>query len=101
MVIAALHSVPVIAAPAPCDLRVTIQFTPDVPKPTDTGFLSSLLSDHPGYRLTVVQPAAGSGTSGTVLELTGIGPEDECQKVLATIRKDSRVQSVQIYRLLP
>jgi hypothetical protein len=95
ILIGALHSPLVSAAPVPCDLRLSIAFTPDVPNPTDAGFLSSLLSNNPGYRLTVVQLAAGSGR---VFELTGAGPDDACQSVLATIRKDSRVQSVQIYQ---
>ena len=91
----ALHSAPLIAAPAPCDLKLTVVFTPDVPHPTDSGFLSSLLSNHPGYRLTLVQ---STSDTGTVLELTGAGPTDLCQDVLATIRKDSRVQSAEIYQ---
>jgi hypothetical protein len=98
VLIIALHSAPLFAAPAPCDLKLTVVFTPDVPNPTDSGFLSSLLSNHPGYRLTLVQ---STPDSGTVLELTGAGPNDLCQNVLATIRKDSRVQSAQIYQPPP
>jgi hypothetical protein len=98
VLIVALHSGPLIAAPAPCDLKLTVVFTPDVPNPTASGFLSSLLSNHPGYRLTLVK---STPDSGTVLELTGAGPNDLCQDVLATIRKDSRVQSAHIYQPPP
>src|ERR1700683_5432530 len=98
VLIVALHSAPLIAAPAPCDLKLAVVFTPDVPNPTDSGFLSSLLSNHPGFRLALAQ---SSRSPGTGLELTGAGPNDLCQNVLATIRKDSRVQSAQIYQPPP
>jgi hypothetical protein len=98
VLIVALPSAPLIAAPAPCDSKLIVVFTPDVPNPTDSGFLSSLLSNQPGYRLTLVQSTTDSGT---VLELTGAGPSGLCQNVLATIRKDSRVQSAQIYQPPP
>jgi hypothetical protein len=87
-----------VAAPAPCDLKLSVVFTPDVPNPSDTGFLSSLLNNNPGYRLTLVR---STPDSGVVLELTGAGPDDLCQNVLATIRKDSRVQSAQLYQPPP
>ncbi len=41
------------ASPAPCDRRLTVELTPDAPNPDDVGFLSSLLSNQAGYRLTL------------------------------------------------
>ena len=39
------------AAAAVCDRRLTVELTPDVPDPRDTGFLSSLLSNEVDYHL--------------------------------------------------
>jgi hypothetical protein len=35
-----------------CEARLTVELTPDVPDATDAGFLSSLLTNHPDYRLS-------------------------------------------------
>ena len=88
---ASLSSNAVAAAPAQCDLQLTVELTPDVPVPSDAGFLSSLLGNHPGYRLTMLQERAASVLD---LELTGPGPEYLCHDVIDAIRKDGRVQSV-------
>jgi hypothetical protein len=41
------------APPAPRDLRLTVELAPDVPKPRDVGFLSSPLSNHPSFQLSL------------------------------------------------
>jgi hypothetical protein len=79
------------AAPQLCDLQLTIELTPDVPDSSDTGFLSSLLGNHPGYRLIVQRKRPGSVID---VELFGPGPDSLCRNVIDTIRMDGRVQSV-------
>jgi hypothetical protein len=79
--------------PVPCDVRLTVELTPDVPNPTDAGFLSSLLSDHVGYMLSLRRER---NDSLLVVELTGPGPDYLCQNVIETIRKDGRVLSVHV-----
>lgn len=84
------------AAAAPetqCDLQLTVELTPDVPDPGSSGFLSSLLNNHPGYRLEllrVVDPAL------VELDLSGPGPGYQCESVITTMRRDARVLSVRI-----
>jgi hypothetical protein len=81
------------AAPAPCDKHLSVELTPDVPNPRDLAFLSSLLTI-PGYQLIWRQQV------GDVieLELTGPGPADQCRAVIEAMRKDSRVQSIQVHK---
>jgi hypothetical protein len=79
------------AAPERCDKYLTVELTPDVPNPRDLAFLSSLLTV-PGYQLVWRQQ---NGTAIEV-ELTGPGPEDQCRAVIAAMRKDGRVQSIQV-----
>src|SRR5271154_4526523 len=44
--------------PAPrCALRLTVAVTPDVPDPSNGGFLSSLLGDHDDYQLFLLSRA--------------------------------------------
>jgi hypothetical protein len=83
------------APPAPCDLRLQVELTPDVPDARDLGFLSSLLGNHPGYRLTLLQEADGSII---VLDLTGPGPGYVCRNVVEAMRRDARVLSVHVQR---
>jgi hypothetical protein len=82
------------AAPAPeCDVRLTVELTPDVPDPGNAEFLSSLLSNHPAYRLDllrVIDPAL------VELDLSGPGPGYLCADVINTMRSDGRVLSVRI-----
>ncbi len=78
-------------SPALCDMRVDVVLTPDVPDPRNPAFLSSLLSNHPGYRLLLLRQTPGSGL---VLDLSGPGPEYRCANVIETIRRDGRVLSV-------
>ena len=82
------------APPAPCDMRLSIELTPDVPNPGALGFLSSLLGDHSGYQLTLRRQRDGSVI---VLELTGPGPEYRCWNVVEAMRKDGRVLSVRVH----
>jgi len=85
------------APPAPCDLRLSVELTPDVPNPGDVGFLSSLLGDHTAYQLTLRRQRVGSVI---VLELTGPGPDYRCRNVLEAMRKDGRVLSVRVHEEL-
>ena len=77
--------------PALCSRHLSVELTPDVPNPRDLTFLSSLLT-MPGYQL------AWRGQNGNVIEveLSGPGPEDQCRVVIAAMRKDSRVLSINV-----
>jgi hypothetical protein len=88
---ASLSGDPAAAAPVLCDLQLTLELTPDVPDPSDAGFLSSLLGNHPGYQLNVLRKLSNSVLE---LELIGPGPDYVCHDVIDSIRKDGRVQSV-------
>jgi hypothetical protein len=79
--------------PAPCDVRLLVELTPDVPDPRDVGFLGSLLSDHVSYELSLRRERSDSAI---VVELTGPGPDYRCQNVIETIRRDGRVLSVHV-----
>jgi len=95
VLIAVLGSNPAAAAPpAQCDMRLTVELTPDVPNAKDVGFLSSLLSNYANYRLTLWQQRSDTVI---VLELTGPGPDYRCQDVVDTMRKDGRVLSVHVH----
>jgi hypothetical protein len=82
---------------APCDMRLRVALTPDVPDPRDAGFVSSLLSNHPDYRLTL-QRQDPDDPSVIALDLTGPGPEADCREVVTSMRKDARVASVEVQR---
>jgi hypothetical protein len=71
------------ASPAVCDMRLSIELTPDVPDPLDSGFLSSLLNNQVSYRLTLL-----------VTELAGPGPDYRCRNVVEAMRRDGRVLSI-------
>jgi hypothetical protein len=79
------------APPAVCSRHLAVELTPDVPNPRDLTFLSSLVT-MPGYQLV------WRGQDGTLIEvdLSGPGPEDQCRAVIAALRKDSRVLSVNV-----
>lgn len=83
------------AAPAPCNMLLTVELTPDVPDPRDAEFLSSLLSNSVSYRLTLRGQRSGSII---VLELTGPGPDYRCQNVVEAMSKDGRVLTVQVHQ---
>jgi hypothetical protein len=80
-------------ADEPCDLRLTVELTPDVPDASDDGFLSSLLNNHPEYRLELLRE---DDASVVELALSGPGPEYRCQSVIETMRKDARVLSIRV-----
>jgi hypothetical protein len=80
-------------APVPCDVRLTVELTPDVPNPTDEGFLGSLLSNQVDYLLSLRRERRDSLL---VLELIGPGPAYRCRNAIETIRRDGRVLSVHV-----
>ena len=84
------------AAPvAPCDLRLRVELTPDVPNPGDAGFVSSLLGNHLDYQLSLLRQDA-ENDSVITLDLTGPGPLAGCREVVNSMRKDARVVSVKV-----
>lgn len=79
--------------PPTCSLRLSIEVTPDVPDPTDPGFLSSLLGNHPSYQLYFL----GKGDDTHVyVQLQGPGPGERCQEVVDSMRNDGRVSSIEV-----
>jgi hypothetical protein len=88
----ASHGTP--AAPeTDCEARLTVELTPDVPDARDGGFLSSLLNNHPDYRLSLLSEIDPSVIE---LDLAGPGPDDLCQDVIDAMRKDGRVLSIRV-----
>jgi hypothetical protein len=81
------------AAAAVCDRRLTVELTPDVPDPRDTGFLSSLLSNEVDYQLVF---RGWTDDTNIVLELIGPGPAYRCQEAIQTMRRDARVVSLHV-----
>lgn len=79
--------------PVTCVYRV--ELTPDMPQPLDAGFVSSLLSKHSTFRLTLRQQDAYN-PSVIALDLAGPGPEAACREVVNSMRKDARVVSVEV-----
>ncbi len=78
-------------SPAECTMHLVVELTPDVPNPQNSGFLSSLLNDHPAYQLNWVRKV---DMSFVALDLTGPGPLEGCENVVDTMRRDGRVLSV-------
>ena len=83
------------AQPAPCDVRLTVELTPDIPNPTDEGFLASLLSNQVDYLLSLRRERSDSLLD---LELTGPGPAYRCRNTIEAIRRDGHVLSVHVHR---
>ena len=81
------------AQAAECDLRLRVELTPDVPNASDDGFLSSLLNNHPAYRLELLRQQDASVIE---LALRGPGPDYRCENVVETMRKDARVETIQL-----
>ena len=79
--------------PGPCVMSLSLHVTPDVPNPSDPGFLSSLLSNNVGYQLSV--ESVVDDTHVNVL-LYGPGPAANCQRVLDSLRQDGRVQDIDV-----
>lgn len=94
MLLAIVSSRTASATPSiPCDLRLAVELTPDVPDASDAGFLSSLLNNHSDYRLQLLRQ---DGPSLIELDLVGPGPEYLCRSVIETMRRDARVLSVRV-----
>jgi hypothetical protein len=93
MLAAVLVSNNAAASPVVCNMRLSVELTPDVPNPFDSGFLSSLLNNQVSYRLTLVGWRPGSVIE---IELTGPGPEYLCRNVVEAMRKDGRVLSIHL-----
>jgi hypothetical protein len=83
------------AAPAPYHVRLTVELAPDVPDPTATGFLGSLLSNRVDYWLSLRRERSDTLLG---LELTGPGPGYRCQNAIEAIRRDGRVVSVRVHK---
>jgi hypothetical protein len=93
--LAALASNGAAAAPdTDCEARLTVELTPDVPDASDAGFLSSLLNNHPDYRLSLLREIDPSLIE---LDLAGPGPDYVCQSVIDAMRKDGRVLSIHVH----
>jgi hypothetical protein len=82
-----------LAPQQPCAMVLSLEVTPDVPNPSDGGFLSSLLGDHPGYQLSVRRVVDDTHVD---LLLYGPGPSSNCQAVVDSMRNDGRVQSLDV-----
>jgi hypothetical protein len=81
------------APPGACDVQLILEPSPEVPNPSDSGFLSSLLSHPPDYYLIF----QGWRDDSTILvELTGPGPAYLCRQAIDTVRKDGRIVSVHL-----
>ena len=74
-------------------MRLTVEVTPDVPNPGDGEFISSLLGDHAGYQLFLLQAV---DDTHVILQLQGPGSADRCQAVVDDMRNDGRVQSIEV-----
>ena len=76
-----------------CALRLLIEVTPDVPNPSDPGFLSSLLGDHTGFQLFLLKMVDDTHVN---VQLQGRGSADRCQAVVSAMRNDGRVESITV-----
>jgi hypothetical protein len=80
--------------PAPrCAVRLSIAVTPDVPDPSNSGFISSLLGDHAEYQLFLL---SRDDDTHVTLQLQGPGPAERCHAVIDSMRNDGRVQSIRV-----
>lgn len=75
----------------PCNLRLALTLTPDVPNPSDPGFLGAILS-RATYQLSWID---GGDTEATV-QLTGPGPASQCQDALEHLSRDAHVLDVKV-----
>jgi hypothetical protein len=78
-------------APPMCSMRLSVEVTPDVPNPGANGFISSLLGNHAGYQLYLLQVV---DDTHVVLQLQGPGPAENCQAIVDSMSDDGRVQSI-------
>jgi len=81
------------SAPPTCTLRLRVELTPDVPNPSDPGFVSSLLGNNTDFRLTLMRVIDDSTID---LQLFGPGIIDRCREVVDSIGQDSRVLSIDV-----
>jgi hypothetical protein len=81
------------APPGVCDVRLTVELTPDVPNPADEGFLDSLLSNQVDYQLSLRRERSNTLL---VVELIGPGPDYRCRDAIESIRRDGHVLSVHV-----
>jgi hypothetical protein len=84
---------PAAAQESLCEVRLTVELTPDVPQASDDGFLSSLLNNHIAYRLELLRQ---DDSSIIEVDLRGPGPEYRCQNVIESMSKDARVESIHV-----
>lgn len=77
----------------PCKLKLIVQFSPEVPDPRNSGFLSSL-EGRPGFRL--VWKSGSKPNMTQTLELSGPGPESRCMREVERMRNDARVINIQV-----
>ena len=75
-----------------CAMRLSVEVTPDVPNPSDGGFISSLLGNHAGYQLYLVRVVDDSHVD---LQLQGSGTVESCEEVVDGMRNDGRIQSIE------
>jgi len=78
-------------APPQCALRLSLEVTPDVPNPTDPGFISSLLGDNVGFNLFLLKRVDDTHVN---LQLQGPGEMSNCRAVVRSMREDGRVSSI-------
>lgn len=81
------------APPAQCVLHLLVHLTPDVPNPRDSGFVSSLLGDHPDYRLSLRHVVDDTHLD---MLLYGPGPRRSCSQVVDSMRRDARILSIDV-----
>ena len=79
------------AAEEDCSAQLTVALTPAVPDANDAGFLSSLLDNHPAYRLELLKRIDPSQIE---VALSGPGPAYVCRNVVEDMRRDGRVLSI-------
>jgi hypothetical protein len=80
---------------APCDMRLRVELTPDVSKSRDAEVISSLVSSHPDYQLSL-ESSDLENSSVIALSLRGPGPEAGCREVVQSMRRNARVVSVEV-----
>ena len=80
-------------APPKCAMHLSVEVTLEVPDPSDTGFISSLLGNHAGYQLFLLRRASDTRVE---LQLQGPGPAERCQDVVDDMSNDGRVESIDV-----
>lgn len=80
---------------APCAMRLRVELTSDTANPRDAGVISSLVTSHPDYQLSL-EHSDLENSSGIALSLRGPGPEAGCREVVQSMRRNARVVSVEV-----